>query len=207
MADPHVHQRRNLVDSSLLLTHFDTFPPPAPGSIQICALDGCEAKGTKVCSRCRLVHYCSPEHQRADWKAGHKMICVSCDGAPAAPTKTGGAASSRGNKKKKKGAKAKAKGTQAKAASGPRRPLLEMDRRLAENPQFDYLLTSNPKSDYGLQLMNSTAQLMFKMAREEAASTDPEVSQSVSRVPFLDLHTIHRASGLPGPHHPGVGSP
>ena len=31
--------------------------------------------GTARCSRCRSVAYCSPECQRAHWKAGHKTEC------------------------------------------------------------------------------------------------------------------------------------
>ena len=29
----------------------------------------------KICSACKQVFYCSPECQRADWKAGHKEQC------------------------------------------------------------------------------------------------------------------------------------
>ena len=30
----------------------------------------------QVCSKCREVRYCSPECQRAHWKAGHKSTCA-----------------------------------------------------------------------------------------------------------------------------------
>ncbi|EIN05453.1 hypothetical protein PUNSTDRAFT_74840 [Punctularia strigosozonata HHB-11173 SS5] len=30
-----------------------------------------------ICSRCKKVRYCSPECQRKDWKAGHKLLCES----------------------------------------------------------------------------------------------------------------------------------
>ena len=29
----------------------------------------------KICSRCRLVKYCSPEHQKKDWEE-HSRVCV-----------------------------------------------------------------------------------------------------------------------------------
>ena len=34
-----------------------------------------EAVPLKVCARCKHVWYCTPECQRADWKAGHKLAC------------------------------------------------------------------------------------------------------------------------------------
>lgn len=30
----------------------------------------------KQCARCKQACYCSPEHQKGDWKAGHKQKCV-----------------------------------------------------------------------------------------------------------------------------------
>ena len=34
-----------------------------------------------ICSRCKLVKYCSPEHQRLDWEE-HKRVCVKPLGEP-----------------------------------------------------------------------------------------------------------------------------
>ena len=191
----------------------------AKGCIHICGLEGCKEVGRKLCSRCRLVYYCSKEHQLKAWKEGHKKICVARkqesggkkegDGAVAQAQRAtadplpvgagewqgeaadvtalaaggaGGAGgvgdgSSRGKKKKGKGPKAvKATATKAKA-KGPSRPLMEMDRRLAESGQFSYIFTSNPRSDYGLIFQHGTGTLLFQLAREEAASTDSEVGR------------------------------
>ncbi|GKU87463.1 hypothetical protein SLEP1_g1858 [Rubroshorea leprosula] len=35
----------------------------------------CGNHGTKVCSRCKSVRYCSPECQRTHWKSGHRTEC------------------------------------------------------------------------------------------------------------------------------------
>jgi hypothetical protein len=37
-------------------------------------LDG---KAFSVCARCQQVGYCSPEHQKAHWKAAHKHECTA----------------------------------------------------------------------------------------------------------------------------------
>ena len=39
----------------------------------LCVVCGC--LGPKKCSRCKMVHYCSREHQSHDWKLGHKLYC------------------------------------------------------------------------------------------------------------------------------------
>jgi hypothetical protein len=64
---------------------------------RLCALRGCGARrradadgddtgrrGLLRCSACRVVAYCSIEHQREDWRAGHKTACASLR-APRAP--------------------------------------------------------------------------------------------------------------------------
>ncbi|CAB9514118.1 expressed unknown protein [Seminavis robusta] len=38
-----------------------------------CAL--CGAPATKRCSRCKLAWYCSPEHQKQDWKRHKRTAC------------------------------------------------------------------------------------------------------------------------------------
>lgn len=35
----------------------------------------CGIPGTKVCGRCRSVHYCDKGHQTAHWKLGHSAAC------------------------------------------------------------------------------------------------------------------------------------
>ncbi|GFO10820.1 programmed cell death protein 2 [Plakobranchus ocellatus] len=48
---------------------------PHAGKFQsLCSL--CGAKGTKKCSQCKRTYYCSKQHQVADWKAGHKKVCL-----------------------------------------------------------------------------------------------------------------------------------
>ena len=39
----------------------------------VCAV--CQKPDSKVCSRCRNAFYCSPEHQKVDWKT-HKVSCT-----------------------------------------------------------------------------------------------------------------------------------
>jgi len=39
----------------------------------VCGVCGC--RGEKLCGRCRGVTYCGENHQRRDWKAGHKSQC------------------------------------------------------------------------------------------------------------------------------------
>jgi hypothetical protein len=40
----------------------------------LCNYFSCRNAGTKVCSRCKKVNYCSTDCQRADWKR-HKVVC------------------------------------------------------------------------------------------------------------------------------------
>ena len=42
---------------------------------QQCGGPDCEKIGTKFCSRCNLISYCSAECQRMDWKSSHKKNC------------------------------------------------------------------------------------------------------------------------------------
>lgn len=46
-----------------------------------CFLEGCVRDGTMRCSRCKLAHYCSREHQSAHWKL-HKLTCYECTPEP-----------------------------------------------------------------------------------------------------------------------------
>ena len=39
-----------------------------------CGLPSCEATGTKRCTACKVVYYCSQAHQRSHWKV-HKVEC------------------------------------------------------------------------------------------------------------------------------------
>ncbi|XP_078261848.1 programmed cell death protein 2 isoform X2 [Rhinoraja longicauda] len=51
---------------------------PPPG-LRLCRV--CGALGPNTCSRCRRAHYCGEEHQRADWKAGHRAQCGTAGAA------------------------------------------------------------------------------------------------------------------------------
>ena len=56
-------------------------------SSRLCAV--CGAAATSWCSRCKKVWYCTAEHQRGHWKAGHKDVCrapVPSDAAGTQPT-------------------------------------------------------------------------------------------------------------------------
>ena len=44
------------------------------GSIKCCNFPGCEALSNQRCSRCKLVYYCSIEHQKQNWSI-HKVSC------------------------------------------------------------------------------------------------------------------------------------
>ncbi|XP_045478850.1 programmed cell death protein 2-like [Harmonia axyridis] len=41
--------------------------------LSLCEVCGCV--GTKKCSKCHLVNYCSRQHQIIDWKENHKSLC------------------------------------------------------------------------------------------------------------------------------------
>ena len=45
----------------------------------------CGSAGPKKCSKCRLVHYCSREHQTHDWKKGHKLFCSDLSSGKCTP--------------------------------------------------------------------------------------------------------------------------
>jgi len=48
--------------------------------VHYCGHEGCgkeitNLEGAGLCSGCGLVYYCDTKCQRADWKAGHKLVC------------------------------------------------------------------------------------------------------------------------------------
>ena len=47
----------------------------AGGNLYGCAAEGCEENGTKKCSGCFSVWYCSTECQHRDWKGKHEAVC------------------------------------------------------------------------------------------------------------------------------------
>lgn len=47
------------------------------GDTHACGM--CAANATFMCSRCKLMYYCSSEHQKEDWK-NHKLVCGSPKG-------------------------------------------------------------------------------------------------------------------------------
>ena len=52
----------------------DYDPNPELFDIKLCFI--CGVKGDKQCSQCRMVNYCSRDHQVLDWKYGHKDSCA-----------------------------------------------------------------------------------------------------------------------------------
>jgi len=46
----------------------------APASSHLCSLPGCTNPAPYMCGKCSSAFYCSPEHQKADWKR-HKPEC------------------------------------------------------------------------------------------------------------------------------------
>lgn len=60
------------------LKELDPRPPKGKKNIPACDWCGAEAKGTKSCSQCQCVFYCSAKCQKADWKTGgHKKACAT----------------------------------------------------------------------------------------------------------------------------------
>jgi hypothetical protein len=55
-------------------------PPLDESDVHYCGSEECgeeitNLEGAGLCAGCGLVYYCNTECQRADWKAGHKLIC------------------------------------------------------------------------------------------------------------------------------------
>ena len=70
----HMGERRWLVRDS---ASGEEITPPLPAA-QRCARPGCTARGTKICTGCRVVKYCGRECSVAHWKlkpGGHKAAC------------------------------------------------------------------------------------------------------------------------------------
>ena len=44
-----------------------------------CDFENCQNDGTKICSICKTVHYCSAECQKKDWKE-HRILCNDATG-------------------------------------------------------------------------------------------------------------------------------
>ena len=61
--------------SFLLVAYLKLFGFPEMGDSRFpCGRKDCPAEGTKQCSRCKEVHYCSKEHKVEDWKR-HRKTC------------------------------------------------------------------------------------------------------------------------------------
>jgi hypothetical protein len=46
------------------------------GDQVLCLAHGCDKAANHACSACGTAKYCSPECQKADWKARHKAACA-----------------------------------------------------------------------------------------------------------------------------------
>lgn len=128
---------------------------PANGQMVWCERKGCNKPGTKCCSRCQLINYCSRECQMVDWKTGgHKQVCAT---------------------KKKKSAvvddrKVKAAAVIAREQASP--ALLYQEQQLAQNPGIDYvIILPSANKDVGVQLINPMGKLSFQGMREKAVGS------------------------------------
>jgi len=53
--------------------------PGADDEEPLCAYRSCPIPRIGVCTRCRAMGWCSTEHQKAHWKAGHKAVCAPAE--------------------------------------------------------------------------------------------------------------------------------
>lgn len=53
----------------------DSNTPSTQENVSLCEVCGC--RGTLTCSQCKSESYCTSEHQRIDWRDGHKNACNS----------------------------------------------------------------------------------------------------------------------------------
>jgi prefoldin subunit 4 len=54
-------------------------------TLRVCNVPGCDKAGTKTCTGCKEVAYCSADCQRSDWKV-HKKVCRRLHLAKSTPT-------------------------------------------------------------------------------------------------------------------------
>ncbi|GMH88056.1 hypothetical protein TL16_g11045 [Triparma laevis f. inornata] len=59
-------------------------PAAAAKPVPCCGFPGCPKPAPHQCSRCRGIHYCSAEHQKAHWKQ-HKKLCIAPQKKTSAP--------------------------------------------------------------------------------------------------------------------------
>lgn len=118
----------------------------ALGEFFECARSGCDKEGTKRCSICKIVSYCSKDCQVADWRARHKKVC-------------------------KKAARATVASESAiQAARSVASPALRnQDDFLQSNPNIDYrIVLPTGSQDVGVVFAHPMGKLMFRMWRQSA---------------------------------------
>jgi len=118
----------------------------AQREVYVCERDGCDKPGASVCSRCRLVGYCSRECQVNDWRT-HKLVC-----------------------KKTRSTSASGAQQATKSARSMINPALDRQNKfLAENPTFDYrIVLPTGDQDFGVCLDNPMGKVMFRLFRSKA---------------------------------------
>lgn len=118
----------------------------ALGEFIECAKSGCRKEGTKRCSICKCVAYCSRDCQKTDWKAGHKKVCKKV----VHPT----CASDRAIEA-------------ARSIASP--ALRNQDDFLRSNPHIDYrIVLPTGSQDAGVVFPHPMGKSMFRMWRQNA---------------------------------------
>ena len=123
----------------------------------VCDRQGCQEVGTKQCSRCCLVNYCSKECQLEDWKECHRGECKKITKAPPLD-------------------KNEVRAVTARFASRSKTPaLLEHDRLLKNHPNADYIFRHSKGDNKYYEIMDFMLPILkhiFKMARQRANKHD-----------------------------------
>jgi len=116
----------------------------------VCGREGCDELAKFRCARCQLVGYCGRKCQVADWKNHKAKGCK-----PILQKKTLGTTNAQ---------KVVAATEAARRAPDP--ALLQQDRRLCENPNFDYIIHVSKNKDVGVRISDEEMpQTFFRLFR------------------------------------------
>jgi len=160
---PEVYtQLRSMLGSSVSMADLAASSTPlrqANKEVALCEHVGCTNLGTKLCTACRLVSYCSKECQLAAWKAGHKRQCRKYKGD-------------------KDNHSAATQAAMLDAARAKGRPAFrDQEARLAANPSIDYVvILPTGNQDHGAQFTDPMGKLVFRIMRQKALTSPYYVS-------------------------------